>query len=503
MQLESRLRRGALAAAVASIVVLVATDGASGHSASRAHLELSRSTPSEGAHLAAAPRTLKLTFTEPVELSIARLRLIGPSDAVVPITPLRQPDDSVQILIADVIGPLVGGVYRLEWQVAGTDGHPVRGTISYVVAPGATGLDDPARPGAATRGDRGAPAPDPGAEASSHDPTSMPSGEFFDAESTGYVVVRALQFIALLTVIGALTFGFVVLGMLRRTETDPAVVASMRTRAAAVGLWAAVALLVTAILRLYAQSLAMHGPDEALAPAYIAAMVAKTVWGWGWLLQATGAVLAITGFAMARRERSSGWLLSGVAGATLSLTPALSGHAAATPGLATLAVIADALHVIGAAGWLGSLCFVLVVGIPVALRLDGDRRGAAIARLVGAFSPTALMFAGLAALTGVFAAWLRIGFTTALWTSDYGRVLLIKLAILAVVAAIGVYNWRRVKPALGDDAGTRRMQRSATTELGVGVLVVIVTAVLVATPPPTADMGAEARLDNRAPATRD
>ena len=485
MRPRSRARRGALALTLASIVVLVASDKASGYSAHPAHLALRRSTPSEGAHLAAAPRTLKLTFTEPVELSFARLRLIGPSDTEVPITSPRQPNDSAQIIFADVLGPLVGGVYRLEWQVAGTDGHPVRGTISYVVAPGATGREDPARLATGARGDSTAPGANPVEGATHHDPTSMPSGEFFDAESPGYVGVRALQLIALLMVIGALTFGFVVLGMLRRTETDPAVVVSMRGRAAVVGGWAAVALLVTAILRLYAQSLAMHGPDEALAPTYIAAMVAKTVWGWGWLLQATGAVLAIAGFAMARRDRSSGWLLSGVAGVMLALTPALAGHAAATPGLALPAVIADALHVIGAAGWLGSLFFVLAVGIPIALRLDADRRGPAIARLVSAFSPIALLFAGLAALTGVFAAWLHIGFSSALWTSDYGRLLLIKLAILAVVAAIGAYNWRRVKPALGDAAGTKRVQRSATMELGVGVLVVIVTAILVATPPPT------------------
>jgi copper transport protein len=502
MQLGSRLRRGALAAAVASIVVLVAADGVSGHSAYPAHLALSRSTPSEGAHLAAAPRTLKLTFTEQVELSVARLRLIGPSDVAVPITPLRQPDDSAQIILADVLGPLVGGVYRLEWQVVGTDGHPVRGTISYVVAPGATGLDDPARLATGARRDSTAPESNPVEDATHHDPTSMPSGGFFDAESAGYVGVRALQFIALLMVIGALAFGFVVLGMLRRTETNPAVVVSMRTRAAAVGFWAAIALFATVILRLYAQSLAMHGPDEALAPAYIAAMVAKTVWGWGWLLQVAGALLAIGGFALARRGRASGWMLAAVAGVMVALTPALSGHAVATPGLATPAVIADTLHVIGAAGWLGSLFFVLVVGIPVAARVEGNPGGASVARLVNAYSPTALIFAGLATITGIVAAWLHIGFTSALWTSDYGRVLLIKLAILAVVAAIGAYNWRRVKPALGDAAGTRQIQRSATTELAFGVFVVIVTAVLVATPPPRDDMDAGARSVDRGSLTR-
>ncbi len=449
-----------------------------------AHLGLSRSTPSNGAHLAAAPREIRLTFTEAVEAAVARLRLIGPSGAEVPISALRQPGDSGRLLVADVRGQLEGGVYRIEWQVVGKDGHPVRGTIRYVVAPGATGLGDPAPPEPRASAATGADSTTPDTTAVHHDPTALPSGRFFDAQSPGYVVVRALQFTALLIVIGVLTFAFVVLGLFRRAEPDPEIVASMRARSAAIGFWAAIALLVAAGLRLYTQSLAMHGSGEALDPLYVGAMVVKTVWGYGWLIQVAGALFAVVGFALARRGRSFGWVLAAAAGVALAVTPALSGHAASTPDFTVQAVVADTLHVIGAAGWLGSLLLVLIVGIPIAMRLGADRRGGTVARLVNAFSPTALAFAGLATLTGLFAAWLHIGFSSALWTSDYGRTLLIKLAILSVVLGTGAYNWLRVKPALGDDVGTGRMQRSATMELGVGVVVVIITAVLVATPPP-------------------
>lgn len=493
--MRRRAHWSARALALAAALVLLAPQVA------LAHPGLRRSTPADGAHLAAAPRELRLTFTEAVEAAMARLRLIGPSGTEVPIS-LRQPGDSGQVILADVTGPLEAGVYKVEWQVVGKDGHPVRGTISYVVAPGATGLDDPARADPPSGGRAGASPTAPGQGATHQDPTSMPSGEFFGVESLGYVVVRALQFMALLVVIGALAFGFVVLRLLRRTETDPDVVRSMRTRAAGLGFWAAVALLVTAALRLYAQSLAMHGPGEALNVDFMASMVIKTLWGWGWLIQVAGALIAVIGFAMARRGRALGWTFAGFAGIALAIAPALSGHAAAAPDLTALAIAADAFHVIGAAGWLGSLLFVLAVGIPVAMRLANDRRGNAVARLVNAFSPTALLFAGLAALTGIFAAWLHIGFSSALWTSDYGRILLIKLAILSVALGTGAYNWLRVKPALGDEIGAQRMQRSATVELVVGVLVVIVTAVLVATPPPM-DMDGGANTAAQTPPAHD
>lgn len=476
---------GAKALALAGVLVLLLPQLAF------AHLGLRRSSPTDGAHLAAAPRELRLTFTEAVQPAFTRLRLIGPSGSEVPLSSLRQPLDSGQIILVEVSGPLEAGGYKIEWQVVGKDAHPVRGTILYVVAPGATGLEDPAKTGEST-----------GASAlPHHDPTSMPSGDF-GAESPGYVAIRALQFTALLVVIGALAFSFVVLGLLRRTETDADVVASMRIRAAGVGVWATFALLGTAILRLYMQSLAMHGQGDALNRDFVGPMLANTVWGWGWLLQLVGVLIAIVGFRMAAHGRASGWKLTAVAGIGLAITPALSGHAAATPGLAGLAIAADALHVVGAAGWLGSLLFVLAVGIPLTMQLEKDRRGAAVARLVNAFSPTALMFAGLAALTGVFAAWLHIGFSSAIWTSDYGRILLIKLAILSVVLGTGAYNWLKVRPALGDTLGAKRMQRSAAMELTVGVLVVIVTAVLVATPPPM-DMARDSNTGSETSSTRD
>ena len=59
---------------------------------------------------------------------------------------------------------------------------------------------------------------------------------------------------------------------------------------------------------------------------------------------------------------------------------------------------------------------------------------------------------------------------------------MLKLGILSVVAGTGAYNWLRVKPTLGDVVGARRVRRSARVEVAVALLVLVVTAVLVATP---------------------
>ena len=443
------------------------------------HTRLERSVPESGAHLAEVPRELRLTFSDAPELTFTRLRLLGPDSVDVALGTLHL--DSARTVVAAIRGPFSAGTYTVVWQIAGADGHPIRGRFMFTIAPGAAGLAADVPTGADI-----APGQTP-VSGAHHDPTSMPAGPGFDAESPLYVVVRWITFAALLGVLGAVAFQLVVLTLLDRRAGggEHHVVRERATqRAAGLGLATAIVLGAATLARLLAQSYAMHGSDDAVAGSLVIPMLSRTVWGWGWLLQITGAVIAIAGFWLARKGRRVGWMLALVGAVVLAFTPALSGHASSAPRLTGLAILADALHVIGAGGWLGSLLAVLIAGIPAALALEGPKRGAAVADVVNAFSPTALVFAGFAATTGVFAAWLHVGAWAALWQSEYGRVLLVKLLVLSAVAGTGAFNWRRVRPALGDDLGTTRIRRSATVEVAVAAVVLLVTAVLVATPPP-------------------
>ncbi|MEO7085229.1 MAG: CopD family protein [Gemmatimonadaceae bacterium] len=115
--------------------------------------------------------------------------------------------------------------------------------------------------------------------------------------------------------------------------------------------------------------------------------------------------------------------------------------------------------------------------------MHGDR-STRVKALVNAFSPTALVSASIVAATGTVSAWLRLGSVSALWSSMYGRVLLLKLGVLVGVVATGAFNWLRVQPALGTDVATVRLRRSASIELAIGCAVLVVTAILVATPTP-------------------
>lgn len=450
------------------------------------HAELKSSLPSAGAHLGIVPRELRLTFTEAPELGFSTVSLAGPGGIAIPLGSVRVASASPMTLVVAIPGAVAAGTYTVKWKIAGADGHPVDGQFDFTVAPGAEGTTTgsaPSQPGSATRVDLGDSA------AMSHgDPTALPSSEGFDAESPGYVLVRWLLYAGLLLIIGPVAFQFAVVGALRRTphaNMHGPMLARMSARAASFGFVGAVAVVGAVLLRLFAQSFAMHGTDRAFDGTLVASMLTTTTWGTGWMLQFGGALVAVAGFFRARQRRSFGWNAAALAALVLAFTPALSGHAVSAPQLSKLAVLADGLHVMGAGGWLGSLLVVISVGIPATFLLEPDKRSGAVAELINAFSPTALVFATMLVVTGVFAAWLHLRGVSALWQTSYGQTLLLKLALVGLVAATGAYNWRRIKPRLGEPQSVRHLQRSGKIELAFSVLVLLATALLVATPPAT------------------
>jgi putative copper export protein len=162
----------------------------------------------------------------------------------------------------------------------------------------------------------------------------------------------------------------------------------------------------------------------------------------------------------------------------LAVTPALAGHAAASAHLTSFVVASDFLHVLGAASWLGTLLCVIVIGLPAVRPLQDGERWQAVASLVNTFSPLALLSAAIVVASGVMASWVHLNHVTDLWTTSYGKVLLLKLVLVAATLLVGAYNFRRVQPHLVTEGGSARLRRSATFELGLAFIVLLVTGFL-------------------------
>jgi putative copper export protein/methionine-rich copper-binding protein CopC len=465
---------GALASAFVVMLVMPAP--------AYAHAHLSSSQPRAKAVLAAAPRALTLTFSEAPELAVSSLRLVDAHGIQVALGTLAHGADH-HVITADITGPLAAGRYTVFWQVAGADGHVQRGSYEFTIAEGAAGLQPVVAPESAVV----TPAAVPGLAAAPTDSVALAQPNLFDASSPAYVAIRFVQFAGLLLLIGAVAFRWWVLPRVGVELAEPAR-RDLAFGAAGAGLWGGWLLALSALARLVAQSLMTHGAGAMLRPSSLGSLLVATTWGHAWLLEVVGLVIVLTGLRQARRQVTSlmAWRLAAAGTLALAFVPALSGHAVASESLAPLAVLTDALHVLSAGAWLGTLAVMLVVGMRVVVREASGGRVAALAAMVNGFSPLAITCASLLVATGVFAAWLHLGSLPVLWRSSYGLVLFRKLVVVAMLLAVGTYNWKRVKPSLREAGadGARRLTRSGSIELGLALVVLLMTAVLVASPTP-------------------
>ena len=187
--------------------------------------------------------------------------------------------------------------------------------------------------------------------------------------------------------------------------------------------------------------------------------------------------LALVGFALVRASSSLGWTLAAIGILIAVLQPLYTGK---------LSGKVNAVHVLAASTWLGTLLVLSLIGIRGVIRSStgGLQRAELVSDLVNSFSPLALTAAPIVALTGVTTAWLHLKRVSALWTSSYGITLVIKLIFVLIVVTLGAWNWRRVRPSLGDEGSEHTIRRSATMELAFGALVLMTTSVLVTLPSP-------------------
>src|SRR5687768_3312542 len=348
-----RLARTAALAVTASVLLLPAV--------LYAHGALRKSEPANGAVLRAAPRVIRLTFSEPPQLAFTRVELIGPDSQRVALSPLRTATpDSTAIVVADVLGPLRPGRYRIMWQITSADGHPVRGSVAFRIAADATGLAISPMDSAAM-----ATLPPVPADTSVSPVTAPDAATEFDAESWQYAIVRLLTFTAIVTVVGAIAFAMIVVPGTRHRVPDlaPTFAVEARRLAARTALAATGALALLLVARLIAQSYAVRG---AMPDASFVLSVAPTPWGVGFLL--TGASVIALAIALLRSRQAS-WRLAAFGVLGLAIATALSGHAAASGQWTVVAVLSDTLHILAAGGWLGALLLVVVAGVPATAAL--------------------------------------------------------------------------------------------------------------------------------------
>jgi putative copper resistance protein D len=311
--------------------------------------------------------------------------------------------------------------------------------------------------------------------------------------------VRAIHFAATISVVGAVFFAaFVAEPAFRRADHEGDIAALVHPRLTWIK---SISLLVVVIsgtcwLVLLARQLSGLPITAVISEGPLWTVLSQTDFGQVWAARFVLAVLL--GGALFLPANTpwphSPWraLVVGLLAAALVGTLAWAGHAAAnadSDSKGMVHLVADILHLVAAAAWVGAL-------VPLALLLGvvsnhQHGRSISIARLATSrFSTLGVISVGTLLATGIVNSWVLAGSVHALTATDYGHLLLLKVALFLVMLSVAAVNRLRLTPSLlreGDTASARdaalQLRRNAMIEAAVGAIILIIVALLGTLPP--------------------
>jgi len=213
------------------------------------------------------------------------------------------------------------------------------------------------------------------------------------------------------------------------------------------------------------------GWRDAFDAEMLSAVLFQTDVGLAWLAQAGAVVLMVLCALFARfpQGQISIAVSSGLAMATLSLI----GHAQMNAGwLGFLHPVNDMAHVLSAGFWLGALVPVLLV-LPYLheIRLADEARQALYRfSTVGHFAVAAAILSGLAN------SYLVVGNLPLNWSLRYQALLAIKIALVALMAALALVNRYCIAPRLAQPQFLSVLIWATRIEATCGVIVLMLVA---------------------------
>jgi putative copper export protein/mono/diheme cytochrome c family protein/peroxiredoxin len=293
-------------------------------------------------------------------------------------------------------------------------------------------------------------------------------------------LIRAVHLGASVLPAGLYLFGMLVARPAARANPDAgSVLDELRLWTVLLLRWCVGIAFITGALWLGVEAVSMSGEslDRALSPSVLRAVLGSTFFGRLWILRAVLLVaLAACVFRTAARQKGG---VSDAAGLALSLGFALTlawvGHAAGVEGGEGTALLAAQIaHVLGTAGWLGALPALAVVLTLARTRPSSFGFAAAATRR---FSPLGMIWVAVLVASGIVNSWVLVGTIPGLVGTAYGRLLLIKLALVLAMLCLAALNrlWltpdleRHPRRALGALTATISLE----TALGAGVLLVV------------------------------
>jgi putative copper resistance protein D len=308
--------------------------------------------------------------------------------------------------------------------------------------------------------------------------------------------VRAIHFGATMTVTGGVFFLAFIAEPAFHAADGAHVASPVRARLAMMT-WIGLAVTVlsgAAWLVLMAERMSELSFEEVVAQGSVWTVLSETDFGTVWMVRFALAALLAAMLPWLDVPRRTRWprvhAAPVVASGALMGALAWAGHAAAGAGLeGAVHLAADILHLVAAAAWVGAL-------IPLALLLRAARHDqnevavAAARAAVSRFSSLGIASVGTLVVSGSVNTWVLAGSVSALVETDYGRLLVAKVALFLVMLSFGAINRLWLTPRLAHapkaaaaPPAIRQIERNSLIEAGLGAIIVVIVGLLGTLPP--------------------
>jgi len=439
-------RRVVAVGAVACTLMVAAASPAS------AHAELLSTSPPQSSVLLVSPPQIVLHFDEPVTIDFGSVSVLALDGRRVDEGGAHHLGNDGGTVVLSLPNHLDRGTYIVGWRVISDDSHPVHGAFIFSV-------------GTAASAGRAAAVV-----------AALEAASGSTEVGVVYGVIRVAVFAGLLVLVG---LAAVLLTIYPK---------GWRLRRIRRILWCSWVLAMGATIA----GIAVQGVYAAALPLSHAfsgslyADVLKTRFGEIQLLRILlllATIPMLIGEGLSRWRRPA-WRASvaAVLGIGLLLTPGLAGHAS-TIGNGTLGEALDVVHLGAAAVWIGGLVLLgalLIPGLKSVPRSD-------VAWVARRFSPLALGAVVAVVATGTVQSMRRVGSWYALFHTSYGRILIVKVGMVAALVVVAAYAWRRGRGSWlrersspdHDPLSGNRLPLQVLTEVGLIVAVLVAASLLV------------------------
>lgn len=490
---------------LAGITMLIATS-----TAASAHVNFVSSTPANVSTVAGPLSKVTLEYTgaaDPIESDFAIEDSSGGSVEIASVA-----NDGATKVVVTSTTALPNGRNKVSWALRGSDGHKMSGTISFTVtapAPSSTSTMPVAAGGTTTAIPVTPPPSSTLVEKVAPVSIAFNSGAPTDLAETIATFGRWLVYAAVLFVVGGLAY---LVWVHRGSRREGRRIVFLIRRGALV-------VVLGSIIEWFAQRAAYGGGSfgDLVSPSTWGDLI-RSSFAMGTALRLAGAILVLrfvsidvvpedpidfanlddidifgdlsgerpSGISLATRLSASNLSrvrvesgpLAFVGAILLIVSEAFIGHTASVAPRA-LMVVSDAVHMTAAGIWVAGVW--LLTWTLWQRRRRGEPLDAKL--LATKFSLVATWSLVAVAITGVALAWAILDSLGAIWNTGFGRILVVKVVIVAAIAAIGLHNRRKLVPALESPGAEDRFFRTIAVEAALFVAVLVATSFLVVANP--------------------